>query len=127
MTLAHPYIGVRKNAYGQEAFSTVDLPSGTLVLTLIDLIASSPCTEWDPKGVGSIQIASSLWLVETPEGDVGDFVNHSCDPNVELRFERHLISLRPIERGEAITLDYRKAGLGGDLTFVCRCVVCDHE
>jgi SET domain-containing protein len=60
------------------------------------------------------------------DGSVGgsgaEFINHSCDPNLESRIvKRHILyfSLRPIRRGEELTVDYN---FGADEEQVeCRC------
>lgn len=55
-------------------------------------------------------------------GSGAEFVNHGCEPNVLARVRRGrvvLVSLRRIERGEELLLDYRVTG-GGPL-LECHC------
>jgi SET domain-containing protein len=53
---------------------------------------------------------SDNWAVDGAVGGSGaEFINHSCDPNMEARLVRghiYLTSLRRIEPGEEITYDY---------------------
>ena len=53
----------------------------------------------------------SYWTVDGSVGGSGaEYINHCCDPNVESRIVRgHILyfSLRDIEPGEEMTLDYR--------------------
>jgi uncharacterized protein len=55
--------------------------------------------------------------------DRGDFINHSCDPNVWLADENTLVARRHIAAGEELTMDY--ALFEGDEEDVkpweCRC------
>lgn len=52
-----------------------------------------------------------FWRIDGSIGGSGaEFINHSCDPNLKFRLVRgHVLcqSLRPIEAGEELTLDYR--------------------
>ncbi len=51
------------------------------------------------------------WTIDGAAGGSGaEYVNHSCEPNLISRvLKGHIIymSLRPIKRGEELTLDYR--------------------
>jgi hypothetical protein len=64
-----------------------------------------------------------LWAVDGSVGGSGaEFINHSCDPNLEWRIVKgHVLchSLRVIESGEELTLDYRFPGKAPKVR--CRC------
>ncbi len=51
------------------------------------------------------------WTIDGAAGGSGaEYVNHSCEPNLISRILKgHIVymSLRPIKRGEELTLDYR--------------------
>ena len=53
----------------------------------------------------------SYWTLDGAAGGSGaEYVNHSCEPNLISRIVKgHIIymSLRPIKRGEELTIDYR--------------------
>lgn len=53
----------------------------------------------------------SYWTLDGASGGSGaEYVNHSCEPNLISRIVKgHIIymSLRPIKRGEELTIDYR--------------------
>lgn len=45
----------------------------------------------------------------SPQGEIGDFLNHSCNPNsgiIKIRSKLLLIAVRNIKKGEEITMDY---------------------
>jgi len=52
----------------------------------------------------------NYWTIDGAVGGSGaQYINHSCDPNLEARIIRgHILymSLRPIRRGEELTIDY---------------------
>jgi hypothetical protein len=59
----------------------------------------------------------------SPTGYIGDFLNHSCKPNVGLRKRNNklfLISLRNIKSGEEIFLDYSTI-IGDDDIWKMKC------
>jgi len=53
---------------------------------------------------------NSYWTIDGSVGGSGaEFINHSCDPNLETRILReHILyfSLRRIKKGEELTVDY---------------------
>ena len=53
----------------------------------------------------------SYWCMDGAVGGSGaQFINHSCDPNLYVRFNRKRIyyySRRAIKKGEELTIDYR--------------------
>jgi len=65
----------------------------------------------------------SYWTVDGADGGSGaEFVNHSCDPNVEMKTIRNhiwIITLRRIRRGEELTSDYSYDPKG--IRVACRC------
>ena len=55
-------------------------------------------------------------------GSGAEYINHSCEPNLRAAVSRrrlYLLSLRPIESGEELLLDYRITREGPRL--VCHC------
>ena len=63
------------------------------------------------------------WTIDGGVGGSGaEFVNHSCQPNLVSRIMKgHIIymSLRPIRKGEELTIDYNYDAT--DETMRCRC------
>jgi SET domain-containing protein len=60
-------------------------------------------------------------------GDIDDYINHSCDPNLELlvvdddRGEYVFRALRPIAPGEEVGWDYETFETELSNPFECRC------
>ncbi len=63
--------------------------------------------------------------------DRGDFINHSCEPNVWLQDENTLVARRDIDAGEELTIDYAMfEGNENDVKpWICRCgsLLCRHS
>lgn len=97
-------------ACGFGAFATGDIPAGTTiivyggrVLTESDFEALSPYMQNYPY-----QIEEELFLGPANEDDIGigERLNHSCEPNAGFQGPIHIVTLRDIQAGEQVTIDY---------------------
>ena len=60
-------------------------------------------------------------------GSGAEYINHSCEPNLRaavLRRRLYLLSLRPIDAGEELLLDYRITSDGPRLPCHCGAASC---
>lgn len=68
------------------------------------------------------------WMVDGATGGSGaEYINHSCDPNLEVRKQdRHLLlfSKRPIAEGDELGYDYRLAPDARRIVCKCGSPVC---
>ena len=69
----------------------------------------------------SVQVEEDLFLVPMVEGEPGDFINHSCDPNAGLQGHIALVALRDIQVGEEICYDYAMTDGSTYDEFECHC------
>jgi SET domain-containing protein len=53
----------------------------------------------------------------------GEFFNHSCDPNTGFKSALHLVAMRNIRAGDAITFDYAMCTTGDFGNMNCHCEV----
>lgn len=69
-----------------------------------------------------LQIADNLWIGSNVV-ESADYLNHSCNPNAGLKGQIFLVSLRDIDIGEEITMDYAMAVTKfiGMKDFLCNC------
>jgi hypothetical protein len=58
-----------------------------------------------PIGEG-VYLGSPAGTYDRERDDVGDFMNHSCDPNTWMEDEVTLVARRHVEAGEELTADY---------------------
>jgi hypothetical protein len=105
-----------------QATSPID--AGEIVAVKGGHIANRATVESLPEEIAdsAFPIADDLWLAAlTPaefEG-VMMLVNHSCEPNVGMGGNIALVSMRPIDAGEELTMDY--AMFLGDPAFEMAC------
>jgi hypothetical protein len=107
----------------------VDLPAGTLVTRFLGRDCSwSEVPESEVVYVNSF--APYVWTI--PE-TLARFINHSCEPNCEVRPDRQVVTVRAVAAGEELTHDYEWADAEAVArypahyfwdprwSFVCRC------
>jgi uncharacterized protein len=78
---------------------------------------------WSPRLNYIFGLEDNLFVDGASGGSGAEYVNHSCAPNLHARYMRgHLLyfSVRPIAKGEELTVDYKYSG-GGKQTYPCRC------
>lgn len=68
----------------------------------------------------ALQIEDGAFLYSDYDGP-GDWVNHSCAPNLGLLGQVVLVTLRRVRRGEELTFDYAMTDATDYDSFVCRC------
>lgn len=59
----------------------------------------------------------------SPEGSIGEFVNHSCEPNsgvIKKQHKLYLIAIKPISKNEEVLFDYSTI-LGNDDIWKMKC------
>lgn len=68
----------------------------------------------------SVQIEEDLYLV-SPDDTPGDWINHSCDPNVGIQGQCVLVAMRDIAPGEQVCFDYAMTDGSPYDEFECGC------
>lgn len=68
-----------------------------------------------------LQVDEGIYLWSIREGDAGDYVNHSCNPNAWISGQISLLARRDIQPGEEITFDYATTDASDYDTFECHC------
>ncbi len=69
----------------------------------------------------SIQIEDDLYQVPVRQPETGDYINHSCEPNVGLSSSITLITLRDVWPDEEICFDYAMSDSTPYCEFTCGC------
>lgn len=71
----------------------------------------------------SVQVEENLYLLSYPEDalDLGDYYNHSCDPNAGLDGQICLIAMRDIAVDEEVCFDYAMSDSSDYDEFECHC------
>lgn len=68
-----------------------------------------------------LQVDEGVYLWSIREGDAGDYVNHSCNPNAWISGQISLLARRDIQTGEEITFDYATTDASDYDAFECHC------
>ena len=110
--LTQPYFEIRgSEIHGYGAFARRKIPQGTrLVEYTGERITSEEVDRRSRrKRLYIFSLGKRYALDGAVDGSGAEFINHSCDPNMEAHLVRgriYLTSLRPIEPGEELTYDY---------------------
>lgn len=117
-----PEVLIRRSEIGQLGVFTVErLHAGRVVREFVlerEITTASPLRP-DERAEHCAILDGRAHLVGTPDR----YFNHSCDPNVYMKFEADridVLALREIEVGSELTLDYLINNAGGD-SWPCRC------
>ena len=71
-------------------------------------------------GRHALQIGKDIFLLQ-PVFEDGEYVNHSCDPNMGVQGQITLVAMRDIRAGEEVTFDYAMVDMSDADEFVCAC------
>lgn len=122
-SLAMPTTWTREREDGERGlFARVDIPAGEIVVIFGGRVIGQPELELLPRGRQrfALQIESGAFLYSDHDGP-GDWVNHSCAPNLGLIGQVVLVTIAPVRRGEELTFDYAMTDATDYDSFICRC------
>lgn len=68
----------------------------------------------------ALQIGKNLFLLQHVFED-GEYINHSCDPNLGFEGQITLVAMRDIEAGEEVCFDYAMVDMSDADEFNCLC------
>lgn len=74
----------------------------------------------DALGHHALQIGKELFLLQHAFEE-GEYVNHSCDPNLGVQGQITLVAMRDINAGEEVTFDYAMVDMSDADEFPCGC------
>lgn len=121
---------IRPSQNGTGVFAACDIQKGALVWNWSDCRRYRSSELPDPyEKDGYLQVGPDTYLGPdgSPDGspkDAGDYVNHSCEPNAEIKVDLPLVILvakRDIRAGEEIGCDYAATMKNDPWTMVCNC------
>jgi hypothetical protein len=108
---------------GRGLFATADRPAGTVVSrlggTLVDTAELGRLTAAGTSPVDSLPVDEDLHLLLAPGCD-NRFGNHACDPNLGWDGDA-LVTLRDIDEGEELVVDYAMSVSDPDFLLRCHC------
>ncbi len=109
----NPSLLVENKSHGLGVFAAQSFVIGDR-LTIFD----SEFVEYPTRY--TIQVDQRKHLVT--EGNLGAFLNHSCDPNARFVAETlEMIAIKPIKKGEEVTFNYLSSEWDMAAPFACQC------
>jgi len=100
-------------SYGKSLIATSYLPIGIAVQKL-----EGPTCSWnlvpDEEICYAILIENNNWMIIQTDAR---YINHSCDPNCKIDNELRLITVRPVSKGEELTISYNTVNEGENPGF----------
>lgn len=118
-------VTVAKSRIGQGLFAISDIPKNTIIIEIKGVLRSGDVDEKMNKKTRDNMLRFDSDSYISPEGDISDFLNHSCNPNscvVKKSNKLFIKSLRKIKKDEEILIDYSTISASDDIwTMKCRC------
>lgn len=133
-------IEIKINGYGEQGiFARQDITKDSLLFSYNDWIRDEQ-TGWitlTPEEITRLPLEQkNLFLrygYDTEFGSIigptninhvlhiSNFMNHSCDPNMQYDYDDNIIAKRDIKTGEELNIDYGTFIVNVDQDFVCSC------
>lgn len=105
------FLIIKKARNGRGVFTKKNIKKNETIFELKGRLLS--VAEIEAGGIFSTLSANayrfSKEMYLSPTGELGDFINHSCDPNAYIKKENeklYIIAIKLIHSGEEITIDY---------------------
>ncbi len=112
-TWSSPKIELRLGAEGLGVFAVEAISAGEVLMAIAEVFV-------EQRARHTIQIDEHRHQAGTDEID--DYLNHSCDPNCALDFERlELVAARPLAVGDELSFNYLTSEWDMAAPFVCGC------
>lgn len=115
---------VRQSDFGERGvYATEPISAGTCTVVFGGFVTQSLRFRQLPehRQRHSLQIGEDLFLASGEPLNDGDFINHSCEPNLGFASEISLVALRHIHQGEELTFDYATCDSSPYDEFECEC------
>lgn len=106
--------------YGKSLFAARDFKKGELVFIVFGPLITNTTTY-------TIPISEDLKIDPTqPEGNICQFICHSCEPNLGIKNRTYFVAMRDIKKDEEVFIDYAMIGYeyGNEITEEerrCKC------
>ncbi|WP_366524565.1 SET domain-containing protein-lysine N-methyltransferase [Nannocystis sp.] len=112
-TWSSPKIELRPGAEGLGVFAVEAISAGEVLMAIAEVFV-------EQRAQHTIQIDEHRHQAGT--GEIDDYLNHSCDPNCALVFDRlELVALRPLVAGEELSFNYLSSEWDMAAPFRCGC------
>jgi SET domain-containing protein len=118
-------LSVKKSKTGMGLFAEKNFKSGDLIVELKGKLITCYEDENIDEETRSNTIRFNNEKFLSPKGEIGEMVNHSCNPNSKITKKNNklvLIAIKPIGKGTEIFFDYSTVLANDDIwTMKCKC------
>ena len=122
---AAKFLTVKRSKTGLGVFANREFKAGRRIIELIGKLITCNADEDLDENTRNNAIRFDKKYYISPNGKVGDYFNHSCDPNsyiVKSLGKLYLVACRDIKDGEEITFDYSTITAPDDIwEMKCHC------
>jgi SET domain-containing protein len=121
------HLRIGRSRTGLGMFACVAIKKGQFIIRYIGRkIPTAATEEMDTRYLFEI---NNRWTIDgANRRNRARYINHSCRPNAEVYFVKHVIKIRAIKNikpGDEITYNYGRAYFDGFIKPVgCKCVAC---
>lgn len=123
-----PKVEARESSIaGKGVFAIEDISKGELVFDFSNgngkYISGAEMDKLFEKGMDyAIQVDDDLFFAATEDSEmeIGDYLNHSCDPNLGIKDSLKLFAIKDIKFGDEVTFDYAMTE-SSDFKIKCLC------
>lgn len=107
---------------GKGLFATQPLVAGEVLVVFGGRAVSRETLDAQSSALGrhALQIGKGIFLQGSADEE-GEWVNHSCDPNLGFEGQITLVAMRDIREGEEVCFDYAMTDMNDADEFECRC------
>ena len=117
----------RSKIHGWGIYADQDIPPNRKVIEYTGEKISMPEAA-RRRGSPYLFVLNNRWMIDGAIGGSGaEFINHSCAPNLVTRIVKgHILfmSLRPIRKGEELTVDYNYDDTDETMRCICGAPSC---
>lgn len=107
---------------GKGLFATQELHKGDVLIVFGGraITRSTLDAQSSSSGRHALQIGKAIFLQGSADEE-GEWVNHSCDPNLGFEGQITLVAMRDIKEGEEVCFDYAMTDMNDTDEFDCAC------
>jgi hypothetical protein len=107
---------------GKGLFATQDFQKGEMMIVFGGRAVMRTTLDGQSRSLGrhALQIGKEIFLQGSADEE-GEWVNHSCDPNLGVQGQITLVAMRDIKAGEEVCFDYAMVDMSDADEFNCQC------
>lgn len=122
---ASKIVSIRKSKNGRGIFANKYMPKNKVILDLKGSLITCDIDDNLDEQTRSNTIRYDSERFLNPKNELGELINHSCDPNskiIKKNQKLFIVAIKPIKKDEEITFDYSTVLASDDIwQMKCNC------